>query len=99
MKNIDVIYAFHYQRKANARHLFTDGITLYSYGYHFPIAKYKDHKILINKDRYSRTTSIHQGHLARILGFANHSDLIKGVSKTPDNFPSIVLATTEQIKG
>jgi len=49
--------------------LFISGNTIYSYGYHFPIAKLdRRNKIAyFNKNRYSVTTSIHQGHVRRAL--------------------------------
>ena len=49
-----------------ASNIFIEGDTLYSYGYHFPLAlryeKGKNLDFLVNADRYSVSTSAHQGH-------------------------------------
>ncbi len=47
------------------RHCYFDGKTIYSYGSHFPLATFVEHKgekiVIRNTDRYSVTTSDHQG--------------------------------------
>ncbi len=48
--------------------IFCEGRLLYSYGRHFTLAKYlKDDFFLINGDKYSSTTSRHQGEVNNIL--------------------------------
>ena len=59
---------------AHNMHIF--GSVLYSYGDHFPIAIRMTHdRYLINSDSYSQTTSMHQGHFARALGYDSFKDL------------------------
>ena len=57
----------------NRSNILTDGQTIYSYGYHFPMARKLDNgTIAVNVDRYSRTTSKHQSALRdvlRIMGY------------------------------
>jgi len=53
-------------------HIFSErdrnGYVLYSYGYHFPLAVYTGTDyIYINKNKYSRTTSMHQGYLRQAI--------------------------------
>jgi len=48
--------------------IFIEGDTIYSYGYHFPLAKrIGTREYLINPESYSSSTRKHQGHVARIL--------------------------------
>ena len=57
--------------------MFIDGQTIYSYGYHFPIAtRLSNGWYLINKDRYSNTTARHIIHVYRAL---SGSDVIEAV--------------------
>lgn len=45
----------------SGRNIFTDGYTIYSYGYHFPIArKLANGKIMLNTSYFSNTTARHQ---------------------------------------
>ena len=46
-----------------------DGI-IYSYGQHFPMAAEQGGKVYVNKEKYSPTTSKHQGLLNRALAAA-----------------------------
>ena len=46
--------------KNKGRSLFIEGDTLYSYGYHFPLAKRQEGGFWVNPDRYSVTTSKQQ---------------------------------------
>lgn len=43
---------------------------VYSYGTHFPVAVYKNGVWLVNEDKYSRTTSKHQGYVRRGIGYS-----------------------------
>jgi len=51
----------HNATRGRASNMFVDGNTLYSYGYHFPLLVRLDWGYLQNADRYSQTTSTHQG--------------------------------------
>jgi hypothetical protein len=77
MNNIDVIEHF-VKGKRNwdskvlkGSNLFIDKNTIYSYGYHFPIAvRLNDvdgFKFIWNKDKYSVTTSKHQSQVRRLI--------------------------------
>ena len=58
-------WAMGYSAKSGT--MFTDGETIYSYGYHFPIAKRVNGYVLFNHTRYSATTSKHQCHVRRAM--------------------------------
>ena len=52
----------------NRSNILTAGQTIYSYGYHFPMARKLDNgTIAVNVDRYSPTTSKHQSALRDVL--------------------------------
>jgi len=55
----------HNATRGKASNMFVDGDTLYSYGYHFPLLVRLDWGYLQNADRYSPTTSTHQGLTSR----------------------------------
>ena len=57
------------QGKNSTGTLFIDGNTIYSYGWHFPIAVLDRSKKIayFNTDSYSHTTSCHQGVVKREL--------------------------------
>ncbi|AGC35515.1 hypothetical protein RHEph01_gp004 [Rhizobium phage RHEph01] len=60
--------------KSGNGNLFFDGVTIYSYGHHFPIAKFITNEagetaILFTTDRYSVTTS---GHVSRVWRSINY---------------------------
>ena len=56
------------EQELNGSHFFIKGNTIYSYGFHFPIAvKLKD-GFLFNCDRYSITTAKHKGLVKRAIG-------------------------------
>ena len=69
MRNKDVIENFvEGIRGGRTKTLFVEGNVLYSYGYHFPLAvrgysKEHGRKFVVNKDKYSSTTSRHQSLL------------------------------------
>ena len=49
-------------------HMYIDGNTIYSYGYHFPIARrMPDGKFLFNNEGYSNTTSRHKNYVKNEL--------------------------------
>lgn len=50
--------------KTSAKRIFFEGATIYSYGYHFAMATFlRPDLVLINSDRYSVSTSKHQGYV------------------------------------
>lgn len=54
--------------KTPNRNLFFEGKTIYSYGYHFPLARFAtDDIVLVNKDSYSVSTSKHQGYVRNAI--------------------------------
>ncbi len=62
--------------------------TIYSYGRHFPIAiRLNDHIAVFNVDKYSSTTSGHQGRVREALRFNgwNIKDVDTDTIKTIDN--------------
>ncbi len=58
----DVTKAWKEGKKRKGNSMFTDGITVYSWGEHFPIATKIGNKILFNSDKYSNSTSKHQSY-------------------------------------
>lgn len=67
MNNSEIGHAWIHRSSDNGRgtasNIFFEGDTIYSYGYHFAIAKQYDDFILFNKDNYSSTTSKHLSHV------------------------------------
>jgi hypothetical protein len=55
--------------------LFIEGDTLYSYGYHFPLAKRVPGGFWVNPERYSVTTSKHQGRVRCEIAKQGHSQV------------------------
>lgn len=54
--------------------MFIEGDTLYSYGYHFPLAKRNaDGTFWVNPDRYSVSTSKQQGMVRYAIAMAKQS--------------------------
>lgn len=54
--------------------MFIEGNTLYSYGYHFPLAKRNaDGTFWVNPDRYSVTTSKQQGMVRYAIAMAKQN--------------------------
>jgi len=74
MNNREVCHAWANQTKPSAKgsNLFFEGDTIYSYGYHFPIAKiyhdpYKEAVILFTSEGYSSTTAKHKSYTWQAL--------------------------------
>lgn len=65
--NQEVADAWAMGYSAKSSNMFTDGETIYSYGYHFPIAKKVNGYVLFNHTRYSTTTRKHQCHVRRAM--------------------------------
>ena len=63
MRNEEFIKKFFNSNGGNAKnqHIFYEDNVLYDYGYHFPLAiKLNNGYVIVNKYKYSRTTSRHQ---------------------------------------
>lgn len=69
-----------------ASHMFIDGDTLYSYGSHFPLLVKRDFGYLLNADRYSVTTSQHQGNCRHIATVAIPFSALEGARINPYRF-------------
>lgn len=70
MNNKNLALAFASGRtKGKGNNMFIDGDIIYSYGYHFPIAKRYGNRALITKKKYSQTTS-------------KHTNIVKGALKS-----------------
>lgn len=65
--NRQVAEAWSRGQSAKGSNLFTDGITIWSYGYHFPVAKKVNGRILFNPTYYSSSTAKHQSHVMRTI--------------------------------
>ena len=67
---------------SNGQFYSPDGVTLYSYGAHWPLAKWIDGKFHVNDARYSVTTSKHRSFaisgVVRERGFSSASGTIIG---------------------
>jgi hypothetical protein len=71
VKNIDVIKEFvsyGTNEKIKTNNVFFEQDVLFSYGYHFPMAVRLKDGWIINRSKYSSSTSKHQGYLKRLIG-------------------------------
>ena len=59
--------------RCTGSHMFFEGNIIYSYGYHFPMAIKWNGYVLYNEERYSVSTSKHQGY---VLGACSHLDVV-----------------------
>ena len=76
MTNKQIVQAFvsgATKGKNSLKSIFIEGDTLYSYGYHFPLAKRKDGGFWVNPDRYSVTTSKQQSIVRGAIAQAGFS--------------------------
>lgn len=75
MKNQNIADIFaNSNREASTKHLFIEGDSIYSYGYHFKIAEKTGPKIANFTTRgYSSTTSVHKGRVKRALVEAGYT--------------------------
>lgn len=69
MNNKQVAHAWAHQEKQSAKgsHFFFEGPTIYSYGYHFPIATLHNGGVLFTLRDYSNTTAKHINHVSRAI--------------------------------
>jgi hypothetical protein len=92
MSNRDVAIAFSKgAKKGKSNRMFIDGDTIYSYGYHFPLAqrfRKKDVEYLYNPIEYSMTTTHHQSAVLTALNgktlYIENCDL-KNAQKQKEN--------------
>lgn len=70
--------------KATGSRMFIEGDTIFSYGYHFPIAKrYLDGFFLVNTDNYSSSTAKHKQYVfCAISDNVRKIIFIQGADKT-----------------
>ena len=54
--------------KGKGSRMFIDGDTIYSYGYHFPIALRRNGVMYVNEDSYSSSTSKHTSYVRSAIG-------------------------------
>ena len=97
MRNKDVIENFvEGIRGGRTKTLFVEGNVLYSYGYHFPLAikgysKAHGRMLVVNNDKYSRTTSCHQSLLESAITnrpiFTHYTTASTIVSMARHNIP------------
>ena len=53
--------------EGDASNMFIRGDTIYSYGYHFPLARRISGGFIVNSDTYSATTNTHQSYIRNAL--------------------------------
>lgn len=78
--------------RASDQRMFFEGSTIYSYGYHFPAAKFvTDDIVLINNDSYSVSTSKHMGYVRNAVSHKTRlhvsTRVIKAFADYTDNNP------------
>lgn len=56
------------KKRGKGSHTFIEGESIYSYGHHFPMASRIGSGFLMNKEKYSRSTSTHQRHVKNAIG-------------------------------
>ena len=86
--------------KCNGSHMFSDGDCIYSYGYHFMIARKYKGVVLFNEERYSNSTTKHQAYVRgacwqKIVYCARLTGLTPG---TPMFFDDNMKAWFDEIK-
>ena len=60
--------------RGKGSHLFVEGDTIYSYGYHFAVARRTGEKTAtLTTRKYSQSTTIHTGHVCSALARAGYS--------------------------
>ena len=97
--NSEIVDAFRWSKKASAKNMYTDGTTIWSYGFHFPMAhKINWNVVLYNVDTYSVSTSTHQALVRRVIQQSDfelvidvNTDILKGVVGRRDYDPPIRL--------
>lgn len=75
--------------------MYTDGVTIYSYGEHFPIATKIKGIVLFNIDKYSSSTSKHQSYVYHMINncyFCNTEEIKKAIQEQP----KVIVLTKKQ---
>jgi len=65
------------RNKGSGSNLFIADNVLYSYGWHFPVAVRLTDGWIVNRKRFSSSTTAHQNMLARSLGYNSLNDAIE----------------------
>lgn len=63
------------ETKGKGSHMFIEGDTIYSYGYHFPVARRTPQGMLFNSKGYSSTTARHKRLVGNAIG-GNYIEVI-----------------------
>ena len=70
MNNFDTCKAFVAGAKSGkGSNLFFENGIIYSYGTHFPMARFVGDTIVMHKEKYSQSTSKHQSYLRRAIEY------------------------------
>jgi hypothetical protein len=70
LNNEQVVTAWVMGLSARGRNIYTDGVTIWLYGPHFPIAKHLTlGRVLYNISHYSTTTAKHQSHVCGAIAW------------------------------
>lgn len=86
MNNFDTCKAFVAGAKSGkgSNLFFEDGV-IYSYGRHFPMARFVGDTIVMHKEKYSQSTSKHQSYLRRAIEYGGRDyiyvDTIKEMNR------------------
>lgn len=85
----DVAEAFSHHKIIKGSRMFSEGKTVYSYNYHFPIAYWiSKNAVLFNTDKYSSSTSAHQTYvMSELVGIEIiecNTEEIKRAVNNPD---------------
>lgn len=106
MRNQQVAEAWWKRRVAKTEHLFTDGISIWSYGHHFKIAKFHTMEdttsevVLYNFENYSPTTCKHQSIVRNVIDFPSHHVIrIVGSELTVKNAIETIKLQKELLQG
>ncbi len=95
------IWAQRNQSKGKGGNIFFEGNTIYSYGYHFPLAtfitnKAGETKVLLNSDNYSVSTSKHKGYARQAVNHYTRlyapTAIVKACTSTSDTKHKQLLA-------
>ena len=78
------VWAQRSQERGEAGNIFFEGNSIYSYGYHYEIARFENNHVILNDTGYSSSTSKHIGH---VLSAVSHYETFH-VSNT---FPNEIL--------
>ena len=86
LSNEAVARAFACRESAKAGHFFTNGNTIWSYGEHFPVARWVEGVVLFNSNGYSQTTSRHKSLVLFALSVGHNIFTVPHIcERLPDN--------------